>query len=353
LGHVSHGQQLQRVVAQDPSVAGQWGFPAWPRPEHAARLPLLHNNWTVQAGLQARRQVAAMARRARPQALFFHTQVPAVLAQDWLSRIPGLVSLDATPRQYDALGAGYQHAVGPAWLERTKDWLNRRCFAQARHLITWSAWAKAGLVAEYGVPPEKVTVVPPGVETRVPAARRCAPGGPVRLLFVGSDFERKGGPVLLAAFRRLRGAPAGLELHLVTQAAVPPEPGLTVHNGLGPNSPRLKALYQAADIFCLPTQADCLPVALAEAGAHGLPLVATRLAAIPELVAEDETGTLVPPGDVEQLTGALEKLIGDAGLRRRLGDGARQAVQARFDAETNTRQVLALIKGVTRGSGPN
>jgi glycosyltransferase involved in cell wall biosynthesis len=245
---------------------------------------------------------------------------------------------------------GYQHAVGPAWLEQAKGWLNRRCFARARHLVTWSAWAKASLTDEYGVPPEKVTVIPPGVETCVEAPRRGAAGGPVRLLFVGGDFARKGGAVLLDAFQRVRAAagrgPRDLELHLVTGAVVPPEPGLVVHNGLSPNSPQLKALYQSADIFCLPTEADCLPVALAEAGAYGLPLVSTRVAAIPELVKEGETGLLVPPGDAEALAGALEALIGDVPLRRRLGEGARQVVRARFDAETNTRHLLALIKQV-------
>ena len=50
-------------------------------------------------------------------ALFFHTQVPAILAQSWLRKIPGIVSLDATPLQYDELGAFYKHEQGPAWLE--------------------------------------------------------------------------------------------------------------------------------------------------------------------------------------------------------------------------------------------
>ena len=79
-------------------------------------------------------------------ALFFHTQVPAVLAQSWLRKIPGIVSLDATPLQYDELGAFYKHKQGPAWLENWKWRLNRDCFRSARRLVAWAEWTKLGFV---------------------------------------------------------------------------------------------------------------------------------------------------------------------------------------------------------------
>ena len=171
----------------------------------------------------------------------------------------------------------------------------------------------------------------------------------MRILFVGGDLERKGGLVLLEAFRRLRGArrrPAGagsLDVHLdlVTQTHVPTEPGVSVHHGLRANSQPLKDLYHAADIFCLPTMGDCLPMVLSEAGAAGLPLVSTAVGAIAEIVRDDETGLLVPVADADALEGALRRLVADAALRRRLGAGAHALVHAQFDAETNAHALLA------------
>jgi glycosyltransferase involved in cell wall biosynthesis len=129
-----------------------------------------------------------------------------VLSTAWLKRIPSVVSLDATPIQYDALGRVYGHTPGAAWLERVKWQLNRDCFRAARHLVTWSAWAKKGLVDEYEVPAEKVTVIPPGVHVRewLNPRPRVLHDGPVKILFVGGDFERKGGLLLLEAFRAVQ-----------------------------------------------------------------------------------------------------------------------------------------------------
>jgi len=201
-----------------------------------------------------------MNRRTRFDALFL--QVPAVFAQRWIRKIPSIVSLDATPLQYDELGMFYKHEQGPAWLEAWKWRLNRDCFTSARRLVAWSEWAKRGLVQGYGVPADKITVIPPGVnvqEWRRPTPR--APhAGPVKILFVGGDLERKGGMVLLEAFRALRHL--GLELHLVTRDRLPPEPGVFVYNNLEANSQPLKDLYHTCDIFALPTLGDCLPTAL-------------------------------------------------------------------------------------------
>ena len=127
LGHITHGENLQANVANEDNVEAHWVLPPFPAEGWAARLPVYRSNWTVRAGWRARRGLAALQRQTALDGLFFHTQVPAVLAQDWLNRLPGIVSLDATPRQYDRLGAYYQHEVGPEWLERLKWRLNRNC----------------------------------------------------------------------------------------------------------------------------------------------------------------------------------------------------------------------------------
>ena len=170
----------------------------------------------------------------------------------------------------------------------------------------------------------------------------------MRILFVGGDLQRKGGLLLLEAFRELRrelsGTDPEIELHLVTRHPVPAEPGLFVYNQMQPNSTELKQLYFNSHIFCLPTYGDCLPMVLSEAGAARLPLISTRVGAIDEIVRDGETGFLIPAGDAAALAVALRKLIEVPELRQSLGERAAQVVRKEYDAEANASSLLALLK---------
>lgn len=344
LGHITHTKNLQTTVPRDLDVQAHWGPVPYPVTGLAGRMPLYKSNWTVRAGLRARRILHRMARTTPLDALFFHTHVPAIFAIDWLRRIPGIISLDATPIQYDQLGEFYRHAQGPAWIEALKWRLNRDCYHAARHIVTWSRWAKQGLVDDYAVPADKITVIPPGVYVQdwlrpVPRVRLA---GPVKLLFVGADLERKGGLLLLEAFRALRSL--DVELHLVTRDRLADEPGLFVYNNLQPNSPMLKSLYHDCDIFALPTYGDCLPMVLSEAGAAGMAVVSTTVAAIPEVVREGDTGLTVPVGDGKLLEAALRRLILQPELRLSLGERAVNHVAREYDAQKNAFRLLDLLK---------
>ncbi len=344
LGHVTHGQTLQANVARDPTVEAYWGLPVWKEDGTLGKIP----NWTVQAGWQARQFIADMNRQAALDALFFHTQVTAVLAANWVKKIPSIISLDATPKQYDELGEFYAHTPGPAWLEQIKWKLNCNAFNAAKHIVTWSEWAKEGLITEYAISADKITVIPPGVniESWTNPTPRPHDNEAVKILFVGGNLERKGGLLLLEAFRNLRQNYPALELHLVTKDDVPDELNLFVYNNMQPNSSPLKQLYHQADIFCLPTYGDCLPMVLPEAGAAGLPVISTKVAAIPELVQDGESGFIVPTGDADALAIALRDLIRDKELRIQQGMRAIELVQSAFDAQQNAEQLLALLKQV-------
>jgi glycosyltransferase involved in cell wall biosynthesis len=344
LGHTTHAKNLLTNVALDPEVHAHWGLIDFQATGLAGRLPVYRSNWTVRAGVRAYGKVARMNRQTRLDALFFHTQVPAILAQRWLRKIPGIVSLDATPRQYDELGAFYKHEQGPAWLEAWKWRLNRDCFRSARRLVAWSEWTKRGLVGSYEVPPDKIVVIPPGVnvqEWRRPTPR-VPHTDPVKILFVGGDLKRKGGLVLLQAFRALRDL--GLELHLVTKDRLPPEPGVFVYNNLEANSQPLKDLYHTCDIFALPTFGDTFALVLSEAGASGMAIISTNMAAIPEFVRDGETGLTVSAGDAVSLTQALRDLATNPTLRMTLGERALAHVSRHYDAPTNAGRLLDLLK---------
>ncbi len=355
LGHVTHGKNLRKLL---PNVRG--AEPVFLPVEFdvsgpARRLPIW-SNWTVRAGVRARQQLRSRLRTRsvpRPDVLFVHSQVPAVLLGRWLKKTPTIVSLDATPRQYDELGEFYNHVPGSPKLERFKDLANRRCFERAAHLVTWSEWAKQGLVDGYGITPDKVTVISPGVDTEMWGRPESEPrSGPLRILFVGGNLERKGGDHLLDACRKLREEPEvpEFELHLVTPTQLDPEPRVVMHNGLTPNSPDLIRQYHRADIFCLPTRGDCLPMVLAEAGAAGLPVVSTNVAAIPSIVQHEKTGLLVQRGNLDELTDALRRLLVDPELRAELGKSARVLVETEHNAARNAAALVDVFRMVRESS---
>jgi glycosyltransferase involved in cell wall biosynthesis len=349
LGHITHTDNLRQLVPRSEQIDATFAPIEFALTGRAARIPG-YGNWTIRAGTRARRAVRRIRAERPIDAMFVHTQVPAVLMPDVVKRIPTVVSLDATPRQYDELGDHYGHATSSDWIERLKWRANRTCFERAAHVVTWAAWTRHGLIDEYGIAGNKITVIPPGVD--VERWKRPGPRSgddrPVRILFVGGDLDRKGGRLLLEAFRALRDDPTvpELELHLVTKTAVPPEPGLLLHASMAPNSVELVELYHRSDIFCLPTLGDCLPMVLSEAGASGLPLVSTDVGAISEIVRDGETGLLVPTNDAEALRSTLSKLVGDRDLRRRLGDRAVAVVSETYDAAHNAMQLVDLMSEV-------
>jgi glycosyltransferase involved in cell wall biosynthesis len=350
LGHVTHAGNLRTLIPQVATVRAH--FVAVPFETSAHRVPVW-SNWTVRAGIHAAHSIHALRRAGvRPDVMFVHSQVPAVLLGPWMRRIPTVVSLDATPKQYDELGEFYAHEPGPAVLERFKDHLNRTCFERAVHLVTWSEWARGGLITGYGIDPDRITAIAPGVDVDRwrRTDRRPVSDAPVRILFVGGDLQRKGGDLLIEAARMIRSDSAApeLEVHIVSDAKISPDSGLVVHRGLTPNSAELIAQYHAADIFCLPTRGDCLPMVLAEAAAASLPIVSTDVGAIQEIVENGVTGTLIPPGDVHALAGALRELIADPQLRHRRGDAARDRAERKHDARRNVQQLVGLMGDVAR-----
>ena len=304
------------------------------------RLPLGSSGSVLRGFLQAR----TVLRRARFDALFFLTHNPAVFQQRYLRRTPTVLWTDVTPLQLDAQAHLYGHPTTSASSAQTlKERLVRRTFHRAAMCIGWSEWARASFSRDYGVPDDRTAVVAPGVdlsEWTLPASRRLR-DGPARLLFVGGDFVRKGGDLLLDVFRaHLRGR---CELHLVTRDAVPDEPGVRVYRGLTSGSPQLRQLYADADAFVLPTRGDCFSIATIEAMATGLPVVVSGIAGIPEIVDPQESGYLVAPDDGGSLRTAIEALIADPERCRAMGARGRDLVERHFDSRKTADRIMGLL----------
>jgi glycosyltransferase involved in cell wall biosynthesis len=114
-------------------------------------------------------------------------------------------------------------------------------------------------------------------------------------------------------------------LHLVVAGDGPLRPQVPQALGMLPRE-ELSRLYGQAAVVVFPSRRDGFPVACAEAMAHGRPVVATAVGGLPDMVVDGETGLLVPPGDARALRAAIDRLLADADLRRRLGAAGRERI---------------------------
>lgn len=263
-----------------------------------------------------------------------------------------------------AIAAGVPVIIGTEVnIYERKQWhhiLIERWLARASTCIVASAESvKAAYVRQLGISPNAVRVIYNAVNwdrlhaTATPREVRRQLGIPEDRLVVGvvaTLQEKKGHRVLLDAFAQTAGLQ---EAWLMLVGDGPLRPSLEEHASTLGIRERvtfcgtrrdLGNLLPAMDVFALPSLWEGLPLALILAMGAGRPVVATRLAGIPEVVADGQTGLLVPPGDATAIATAIARLCADADERRRMGSAAREAVRDRFDAETYTRSVTRLYE---------
>jgi glycosyltransferase involved in cell wall biosynthesis len=225
----------------------------------------------------------------------------------------------------------------PAWRAREES-----VYRAATTIFSMSEFAARSLVHDYGVDPARIRVVGAGPNV---APRPCDPGAQREpaILFVGRDFAAKGGRELVEAFRRIRRAHPRARLWIVSQGPTGPLPhGAVFHGAVGADA--LAALYSRASVFALPTLREAFGLAFVEAMSFGLPVVGSRIEAIPEIVADGETGLLVPPRDPAALAAALSSLLADPARARRLGAAGRVRAAERFGWDRAAARMLAVLR---------
>jgi len=235
--------------------------------------------------------------------------------------------------------------------------LERRHVRRADRVITSSDYSAGQIVKFYGIDRENIAVVPEPIDLNAwQRALSDAPReeGPPRILTVAHLYPRKGVDTLLRAFANIS---TDATLRIV---------------GTGPERPRLEHLaqtlhltacthflghlpfaalaaeYHNATLFALPTEQEGFGIVFLEAMASGLPIIATRVAAVPEVVAD---GLLVDPGDELALTQSIDRLLDDVNLRATLGNAGRERVK-QFAADVVARQFLEAI-GISSSSHPS
>jgi glycogen synthase len=228
---------------------------------------------------------------------------------------------DMTVAQAIALRHPAVSVLSESALRKWRD-RQRRAYERALACCAASAWAARSIVRDYGIPPERVRVVGFG-RNHAPKAVERDWSRP-RFLWVGREWERKGGPDVVEAFAELRREVPEARLDLVGEHPPLAEDGVEGHGPLGLERPderaRLERLYEAATCFVMPSRYEPFGIVHVEAAAAGIPSIGTSVGG-PAQVIGTEAGRIVDPGDRPALVRALTELS-DAETAARMGAAA-------------------------------
>ena len=230
--------------------------------------------------------------------------------------------------------------------------LNRLAARLSSAIVIPSAAELKNLV---GVTTKAVRVIPNCVPPDVLEAPP-APGGTPLIATAARLTPQKGIDVLLAAMATvvaevpearllvLGGTQTGYEDYAVRVKQATERLGLEDVVTFAGYVERPFEHWKQASIYVQPSRFEILPMAVLEAMAHGLPIIASAVGGIPELVVNGHTGILVPPADADQLAAAILTLLADPGLAHRMGHAGRTRAMDKFSLDSMTEQVLQLYR---------
>jgi glycosyltransferase involved in cell wall biosynthesis len=214
-------------------------------------------------------------------------------------------------------------------------------FESATRVFTFSDWCAAAIAEKYGVGRDRIDVVGAGANLDPGLLNGERDYAAQHALFIGIDFERKGGPDVLRAFARVRRQLPAARLSIVGgQKPGPIAPGVT-SLGFVRGKSELAAVIRSASLFVMPSRWEPFGVAFLEAMAAGLPCVGSDLFAMPEIIGD--TGTVVRPGDDEQLARVMHGYLSDADACADRGRAARARYGATYGWDRVADRVVAVI----------
>jgi glycosyltransferase involved in cell wall biosynthesis len=200
--------------------------------------------------------------------------------------------------------------------------LERETIQGAAALFPWSRFAGQSLIEDYGADPNKVFVI--GASGNLPIRPLTKTSyASQTVLYIGYEFERKGGLILLKAWEQVRRALPAAKLIIVG----PEEPDTPLPRGVEwrgrvNDDTTLISLYQSATVFTLPSLFEPFGHVLIEAMSNGVPVIGTNHCAMPEIITSGQEGLLVPPHDPDALATALIEVLRQPDEAQRMGQNA-------------------------------
>lgn len=222
--------------------------------------------------------------------------------------------------------------------------LEPEVYKQATHIFTMSNHVTRSLVNDYGCEPAKVSCVycGPNVPERplihYPPDRYTSG----RILFVGFDWIRKGGPQVLDAYRQIVHCFPQASLTIVGSDQQTELPRVTAVARVPLNE--ISDYFARSAIFCMPTRREPFGTAFLDAAYHKLPVISSQLGALPDYITDGINGFLVHPDDVAGLASALTQLLSDPDLCRRMGEANYEIVSGRYSWENTGRLMREQIE---------
>jgi glycosyltransferase involved in cell wall biosynthesis len=213
-------------------------------------------------------------------------------------------------------------------------------YGKTTGIFTMSERLRRSFMEDFGVENHRVTTVYAGANfgaadlPPLEACRAARAAAPPTILFVGAQFDRKGGGVLLDAFRTVRREIPKARLVVVGCDAGGGLPGVEARGFLDKNQPeerrRLLEAYQSATVFCLPTRFEPFGIVFIEAMMFYLPCLGTQTSAVPEIIEAGKTGYTVPVNDSQALAERLIYLLRHPEVAQRMGEAGRDRAEERF-----------------------
>jgi glycosyltransferase involved in cell wall biosynthesis len=223
----------------------------------------------------------------------------------------------------------------PAEMDRVQE-REQRVYRQATAILTISERVRRSFIEDCGIDPHRVRTVyaAPNLYPDESWQPYDANLRPPRILFIGRQFDRKGGDVLVAAFRKIRAEGVNASLTIIGPRDLDfGDPDIEVLGLIDKDTPEGKArliqAYESARVFCVPSRFEGLSIAFLEAMLFGVPCVGAASPWVePEMIVDLETGFVVPVDDVDALAARLRRVIEDPDLANRMGDlGRRRALE--------------------------
>ena len=242
-----------------------------------------------------------------------------------------IVQIDATaPLMARELGMA---SLPAKLLERAE----RRVFERADVIECWSEWALGSVRDDFGLG-QRAVLARPGLDLSSPppivdgAIDGAQDARTPRLVWVGLNWARKGGPRLLR-WHQERWASRGVELHVIGMNSSDVRGTRVFAHGPVPHDELIRDHLRPGDIFVMPTEKDTLLLAAIEASSRGLAVVTSDMAGLRESVLHERTGLLCPVRDDGAFIGAIERLLTDHDLRWKFGREGVRYTRAEWDAE--------------------